>query len=71
MANFPQAAASWTVSLWTRSSAASLATNTTDFSTIISDENQYSGGWEIHLDNRPSYGASTPRIGLVERWTTT
>jgi hypothetical protein len=55
VANFPQAAASWTVSLWTRSSAASLATNTTDFSTIISNENQYSGGWEIHLDNRPSY----------------
>lgn len=49
---FPQANASWTVSVWIRSSAADLAASTTDWSTILSNEIQYSGGWEIHLDNR-------------------
>lgn len=50
--NFPQVTASWTVSLWTRSSTAGLAANTTDFSTLASTEKQYAGGWELHLDNR-------------------
>jgi len=52
VASFPQATANWTVSLWTRSSAAGLATNTTDFSTLLSAEKQYAGGWEVHVDNR-------------------
>lgn len=49
---FPQATASWTISLWTRISMASVATNVTDFWTLASTENQYAGGWELHLDNR-------------------
>lgn len=52
---FPQATASWTVSVWVRTSAAELAASTADFSTIISTEIQYAGGWQIILDNRPSY----------------
>jgi hypothetical protein len=56
VASFPQATASWTVSLWTRSSSAGLAASTTDFSTIVSTENAFAGGWEIHLDNRPDRG---------------
>ncbi|MFL5303962.1 MAG: LamG domain-containing protein [Polyangia bacterium] len=55
VAGFPQAAASWTVSVWLRMSAAELAASTADFSMIISTELQYAGGWEIALDNRPSY----------------
>jgi hypothetical protein len=55
VADFPQATASWTVSLWTRISTANLAANTSDWSTILSTENQFAGGWEIHLDNRPEY----------------
>lgn len=53
--DFPQATASWTVSLWTRVSEANLAASTGDWSTILSTETQYEGGWEIHLDNRPEY----------------
>ena len=52
---FPQATASWTVSVWVRFSEAELAASTADFSTIISTELQYAGGWEIVLDNRPTY----------------
>lgn len=55
VADFPQATASWTVSLWIRISAPNLAANTSDWSTILSTETQYAGGWEIHLDNRPEY----------------
>jgi hypothetical protein len=55
VADFPQATASWTVSLWTRASAANLAASTSDWSTILSTEIQFAGGWEIHLDNRPEY----------------
>lgn len=55
VADFPQATASWTVSLWIRLSEANLAANTSDWSTILSTETQYDGGWEIHLDNRPEY----------------
>jgi hypothetical protein len=43
------------VSVWIRSSAAQLAASTTDFATLISTELQYAGGWELVLDNRPSY----------------
>lgn len=53
VSNFPQAKASWTVSVWTRTSAAGLAANTADFATIISTEMVFAGGWQIHLDNRP------------------
>jgi len=55
VAGFPQATASWTVSVWIRTSSAELAASTKDFSTVISTEIQYGGGWEIVLDNRPSY----------------
>ena len=53
--DFPQATASWTVSVWVRFSEAELAASTTDFSTIISTEIQYAGGWQVVLDNRPTY----------------
>lgn len=52
---FPQATASWTVSVWVRTSASDLAVSAADFSTIISTELQYNGGWQIALDDRPSY----------------
>ena len=54
VSNFPQAKASWTVSVWTRTSAVGLAANTTDFATIIGTEMVFAGGWQIHLDNRPN-----------------
>ncbi|HEY8926896.1 MAG TPA: hypothetical protein VIU64_21080, partial [Polyangia bacterium] len=53
VAGFPQATAAWTVSVWTRASAADLAaTASRDFSPIISAETQFAGGWQINLDNR-------------------
>lgn len=53
--DFPQATASWTVSVWIRTSGTELAASTQDFATIISTEIQYAGGWQIALDNRPRY----------------
>jgi hypothetical protein len=55
VANFPQATSNWTVSVWTRSSAADLAVSSSDLSTVISTETVFAGGWQIHLDNRPNY----------------
>lgn len=52
---FPQAAASWTVSFWIRSSAADLAASMADWSTIISAETVFVGGWQVYLDNRPGF----------------
>lgn len=54
VSNFPQATSDWTVSVWTRTSAADLAASAADFSTIISTEIVFSGGWQIHLDARPT-----------------
>jgi hypothetical protein len=56
VSSFPQATASWTVSVWTRSSASGLAASTIDFSTIISTEIVFAGGWQVHLDNRSASG---------------
>ena len=53
--NFPQATASWTVSLWVKTSAAQLAVDQTDGATILSTENVFEGGWQLHLDNRPGF----------------
>ncbi len=55
IAGFPPATASWTVSVWTKSSATDLAASTNDLSTIISTEVVFAGGWQVHLDNRPGY----------------
>jgi hypothetical protein len=55
VAAFPQATASWTVSVWARASAAELAADTVDLATLISTETVFVGGWQIHLDNRPGY----------------
>jgi hypothetical protein len=52
VASFPPATSGWTVSVWVRSSAADLAASTSEFATIISTETQFSGGWQIALDNR-------------------
>jgi hypothetical protein len=51
---FPQATANWTVSAWTHSTSAELAENS-DAMTILSTENVFAGGWQIHLDSRPNY----------------
>ena len=53
--NFPQATASWTVSVWTKTSEAQLALDQTDGATILSTENVFAGGWQLHLDNRPGF----------------
>ena len=53
--NFPQATPSWTVSVWMKTSAAQLAVDETDGATILSTENVFAGGWQLHLDNRPGF----------------
>lgn len=55
--NFPQASLSWTVSLWIRMSAEQLAVGKAqnDWLTIISTENVFAGGWQLHVDNRTGY----------------
>jgi hypothetical protein len=53
--NFPQATPSWTVSVWTETSAGQLQADTSDTSTILSTEQVFSGGWQLHLDNRSGY----------------
>jgi len=53
--NFPDATASWTVSVWTKTSDADLAAQTTDPSTLIGAETVFAGGWQMHLDNRPGF----------------
>lgn len=57
VSSFPQATANWTVSFWTRASAAQLQTDAdgNDTSTILSTETVFSGGWQVHMDARPSY----------------
>jgi Concanavalin A-like lectin/glucanases superfamily len=51
---FPQATANWTVSAWTNSTSAELA-DASDAMTLLSTENVFAGGWQMHLDSRPSY----------------
>jgi hypothetical protein len=53
---FPQATPSWSVSVWVRVSAADLAANAADLSTLLSVEQVFAGGWQVHLDNRPDHG---------------
>lgn len=53
---FPQATPSWTVSVWVRVSAADLAADATDLSTLLSAEQVFAGGWQVHLDSRPDHG---------------
>ncbi|HVV16042.1 MAG TPA: LamG domain-containing protein [Polyangia bacterium] len=55
--SFPQATPSWTVSFWTRASAAQLQADAAgnDTSTILSTETVFSGGWQVHMDSRPNY----------------
>ncbi len=53
--SFPQATANWTVSVWTNSTPADLQVDVTDGETILSTENVFAGGWQMHLDNRPNY----------------
>ncbi len=53
--NFPQATANWTVSVWTKTSAAQLVVDQAGGATILSTENVFSGGWQLHLDNRPGF----------------
>jgi Concanavalin A-like lectin/glucanases superfamily len=53
--NFPQATPGWTVSVWTETSRAQLQADTSDTATILSTEEVFAGGWQLHLDNRPGY----------------
>ena len=53
--NFPQATPSWTVSVWTETSAGQLQADTSDTATILSTEVVFAGGWQLHLDNRSGY----------------
>ena len=55
VSGFPQATSNWTVSVWIRNSAADLAARTTEWTTIISTENVFKGGWQVYLDNRPNF----------------
>ena len=52
---FPQATANWTVSVWTKASEAQLVADMGDGETILSTENVFEGGWQLHLDNRPGF----------------
>jgi hypothetical protein len=53
---FPQATPSWTVSVWLQVTAADLAADAADLSTLLSAEQVFAGGWQVHLDNRPGFG---------------
>jgi hypothetical protein len=53
--NFPQATPNWTISVWIRASSAQLAQDAGDTGTILSTEQVFSGGWQLHLDNRPAF----------------
>lgn len=54
--NFPQATPGWTVSVWTRTTAAQLAAGAAEEGeTILTTENVFEGGWQLHLDNRPGF----------------
>jgi len=54
--NFPQATPGWTVSVWTKTSAEQLAAGAAEEGeTILTTENVFAGGWQVHLDNRPGY----------------
>jgi hypothetical protein len=53
VSGFPAATPSWSVSVWMRLSIEQLALNNNDpFTTILSTENGFSGGWEINVDKR-------------------
>jgi hypothetical protein len=55
--NFPHAMTAWTVSVWVKMSAEQLmiAKAQEDWVTIVSTENVFAGGWQLHVDNRPGY----------------
>jgi hypothetical protein len=57
ISNFPQATPNWTVSVWIQLSPSQLATDTAtnDYGTILSTEIPFMGGWQLQLDERPSY----------------
>lgn len=58
VANFPQASVGWTVSVWIQTSAEQLMMGSTDdWKTIISTENVFAGGWQLHLDSRPGFNS--------------
>jgi hypothetical protein len=55
--NFPQATAAWTVSVWVRMSAEQRKVGKAeeDWVTILSTENVFSGGWQLHVDSRVGF----------------
>jgi hypothetical protein len=52
VADFPQAAPSFTVSTWIRLSSEQLALNGDTWVAILSTEEFASGGWQLNIDNR-------------------
>lgn len=53
--DFPQATPGWTVSVWVKTSAEQLTMGgMEDGETILTTENVFEGGWQLHLDNRPT-----------------
>ena len=50
--SFPQASPSWTVSVWTYLTPADV---NGQYETLISAENVFAGGWQLHFDDRPGY----------------
>jgi hypothetical protein len=49
---FPSATSDWSVSLWVRLSEDQLAADGETWTTILSNENAGSGGWEVNLDRQ-------------------
>ena len=49
--NFPQATPSWTVSVWTYVTEPDLHGQ----ETLLSNEDVFAGGWQLHLDDRVGY----------------
>ena len=55
--NFPDATPSWSVSGWTYATQAQIDAETGDDigETIMSTENVFEGGWQLHLDTRAGF----------------
>jgi len=55
--DFPNATPNWSVSVWVYVTQAQIDTDTGDDTgqTILSTENVFEGGWQLHMDTRPGF----------------
>lgn len=55
--NFPNATPNWSVSVWISVTQAQIDADTGDDTgeSIMSTENVFEGGWQLHLDTRPGF----------------